>query len=343
MNTFLEAAGGGYTSRAPLWIMRQAGRHLPEYRALKERHSFWTLCSTPELACEVTLLPTLRYRLDAAILFQDIMTPLPSMGIGVDFRPGPVIAEPIRSRAQVDALRLPPSEEIAPFVPSAIRLVRAASEVPLIGFAGAPLTLAAYLIEGGGSKDFATFRSFLRSEPATAHALLDKLTTQTIAYLNSQAAAGAQALQLFDSWAGLHDAEAFAEFGAPYVTRVLEAVSGVPRIYFAVAAQHLDQLVARFPAEVIGVDWRRPLSRARRALGATTLQGNLDPAMLLAPRPVLRRAAEQVLAEGAAGPHIFNLGHGIIPTTDPAAVEFLVDVVRGYERRPMVAAEEVRA
>jgi len=332
MSLLLKAARGDYTSRAPMWIMRQAGRHLPEYRALKERHTFWTLCSTPELACEVTLQPTRRYPLDAAILFQDIMTPLPSMGVRLDFRPGPVIGEPIRSRAQVDALHLPHPDEIAPFVPAAIQLIRAATDLPLIGFAGAPLTLAAYLIEGSGSKDFATFRAFLRQQPAAAHALLHKLTAQTIAYLNGQVAAGAQAVQLFDSWAGLHDAETFAEFGAPYVARVLEAVSGVPRIYFAVASQHLDAQIARLPVDVVSVDWRRSLTDARRALGAKTLQGNLDPAMLLAPRDALRRAAERVLAAGAAGPHIFNLGHGIMPTTDPATVEFLVDLVHNYER-----------
>lgn len=343
MNVFLEAAAGGYTSRAPLWIMRQAGRHLPEYRALKERYAFWELCSTPDLACEVTLLPTLRYQLDAAILFQDIMTPLPSMGVGIDFKPGPVMAEPIRNQRQVRALRLPHAEEIAPFVTDAIKLIRSASQVPLIGFAGAPLTVAAYLIEGGGSKDFATFRSFLRREPALAHELLGKVTEQTIAYLKVQVQAGAQALQLFDSWAGLHDARAFAEFGAPYVTRVLEAVSGVPRIYFALAAQHLDEQVARFPAEVIGVDWRRGLRGARRELGRVTLQGNLDPALLLAPKPVLRREAERVLTEGEAGAHIFNLGHGIIPTTEPAAVEFLIDVLRGYERRRPAIVDAVGA
>lgn len=333
MSLFLEAARGGYTSRAPIWIMRQAGRHLPEYRALKERHSFLTLCTTPELASEVTLQPVRRYQLDAAILFQDIMTPLPSMGVRVDFRPGPVIETPIRSRAQVDALRLPHPDEIAPYVPAAIRLVRQATDVPLIGFAGAPLTVAAYLIEGSGSKDYATFRAFLRSEREAAHALLDKLTEQTIAYVRTQVAAGAQAVQLFDSWAGLHDAAAFAEFGAPYVTRVLEGIAGVPRIYFANAALHLHPQVARFPAEVVGVDWRYPLDGVRRELGAKTLQGNLDPALMLAPRQELKRAAEGVLAAGAGGPHIFNLGHGIMPGTDPGAVEFLIDVVHAFERR----------
>lgn len=344
MSLFLDALAGRATPRVPIWLMRQAGRYLPEYRAMKERYTFWQMVRTPELAAEVTLQPIRRFGMDAAILFQDIMTPLPSMGVRLDFRPGPVIEEPIRSRAQVDALRLPHPDEIAPFVPAAIRLIRAATDLPLIGFAGAPLTLAAYLIEGGGSKDFATFRAFLRQEPAAAHALLDKLTTQTIAYLDGQVAAGAQAVQLFDSWAGLHDATTFAEFGAPYVTRVLEAVTGAPRIYFAVAAQHLDRQIARLPADVVGVDWRRPLSAARHEFGARPLQGNLDPAMLLAPRTDLRRAAERVLAEGAAGPHLFNLGHGIMPTTDPAAVEFLIDVVRGYERRrPSPPAGEVTA
>ena len=276
--------------------------------------------------------PVRRYQPDAAILFQDIMTPLPSMGIDIDFKPGPVIARPIRSRADVDGLRLPHPDEIAPAVPAAIRLLRQELAVPLIGFAGTPLTVAAYLIQGGGSKDYATFRSFLRTEPEAAHALLDKLTEQTIAYLRLQTEAGAQAVQLFDSWAGLHNESAFAEFGAPYVRRVLEGVTGVPRIYFANDAQHLYPQAAELPAEVIGVDWRQSLDLVRRHVPGKALQGNLDPAELLAPQERLVDAANRVLRAGRGGAHIFNLGHGIFPTTDPGNVQRLVDTVRAFDR-----------
>ncbi|HET8986735.1 MAG TPA: uroporphyrinogen decarboxylase, partial [Trueperaceae bacterium] len=279
---FLDALAGNDTPRTPIWIMRQAGRFLPEYRALKERYSFWELCRTPELACRVTLQPLSRFDLDAAILFQDIMTPLPAMGVGIEFAPGPVIAAPVRSRADVDALRVPQHDEIAPFVGDTIRLIRAESRVPLIGFGGAPLTLATYLVEGGGSKDYALFRQFLRREPAAAHALLDKLTDVSVRYLRAQVEAGAQAIQLFDSWAGLHDEATYREFGKPYVERVFEALGelGVPRIYLAVDALHLYPAMASLPVEAVSVDWRLPLERVRAYFPGKTLQGNLDPAEL---------------------------------------------------------------
>src|SRR5690606_25972026 len=256
VSSFLRALRGENTPVAPIWIMRQAGRHLPEYRALKEKHAFWELARTPELAAEVTLQPIRRYGLDAAILFSDIMTPLPAMGLELDFRPGPVLTAPVRSRAAVDALRVPAAEEIAPFVADAIRLIRSETEAPLIGFGGAPLTLATYAVQGAGSKDYDVFRAFLKAEPEAAHALLDKLTAVSVRYLSEQVRAGAQAIQLFDSWAGLHDEATYRTFGLPYAARVLEALEpfGVPRIYIAVGASHLYSTFAELPIEALSVD-----------------------------------------------------------------------------------------
>ena len=338
MSLLLRVLAGENSVRAPIWLMRQAGRHLAEYRALKESFSFWTLVRTPELAIEVTLQPVRRYRLDAAILFSDIMTPLPAMGVELDFLPGPVIDQPIRSRAAVDALRVPDQEAIAPYVAESIRgLRRELADVPLIGFAGAPLTLASYLVEGSGSKEFATFRAFLHSEPAAAHALLERLTATTLAYLRMQVEAGAQAVQIFDSWVGLHDRCTFATFGAPYLRTLLDGLAdlAVPRIYLPLAAAHLRSEVVTLPCEALSLDWREPLSVWRGAAPGKVLQGNLDPALLLAPSAVVAEAAQRVLHEGLGGPHIFNLGHGLFPQTSPDAVQRLVDAVRSVDRHAL--------
>lgn len=334
MSLFLDAAWGKNTPRAPIWIMRQAGRYLPEYRAIKEKASFWEMCRTPELAAEITLQPVRRLGVDAAILFSDIMTPLPPMGVSIDFKPGPVFKEPLRSAKAVEALRVPEQDEIAPYVAEAIGLVRRESPVPLIGFGGAPLTLATYMIQGGGSKDFDEFRQFLRAEPGASHRLLEKLTEVSIRYLRMQVAAGAEAIQLFESWAGLHDAPMYAEFGSPYAASVLEALAdcGVPRLYIAVNALHLYGEIGRLPAEVISVDWRTPLGKVRPLLPGKTLQGNLDPAVLLAPRQVIKEQAEGVLHEGLGGAHIFNLGHGIMRQTPPENAHYLVEVVQAFDR-----------
>lgn len=335
MSLLLRALRGEDTPRAPIWIMRRAGRHLPEYRALKERHDFWTLARTPELTAEVTMQPVRRYGMDAAILFSDIMTPLPPMGLDLDFRPGPVLRAPVRDRAAVDALRVPTEDEVAPFVADAIGLLRGElGEVPLIGFGGAPLTLATYAIEGAGSKEYPHLRAFLRAQPATAHALLEKLTDVSIAYLRMQVKAGAQAIQLFDSWAGLHDAPTYAAFGAAYARRVLDGLAdlGVPRIYLALDGAHLEREVAALPCEALSVDWRRPLHVWRALAPEKALQGNLDPAALLGPTDALAVEATRVLDEGRGGAHVFNLGHGVFPTTSPDAVARLVDVVRAYDR-----------
>ncbi len=332
---FLRAAWGEDTDRAPIWIMRQAGRYLPEYRALKEKYTFLELAGTPELAAEVTLQPLRRFPLDASIVFADIMTPLESMGVKIDFSPGPVIENPVRDVAAVEALRVPEPEEITPFVMETIKILRRELKVPLIGFGGAPLTLATYLVQGSGSKEYEFLRQFLRAEPEAAHLLLDKLADLSIGYLKEQVKAGAQAIQLFDSWAGIHDAEMYHEFGAKYATKVLSALAdeGVPRIYIAVKASHLYDEIAKLPVEVVSVDWRVPLDQVRPQFPGKTLQGNLDPAVMLSNPEVITREATKTLKAGLGGPHIFNLGHGIFKYTPPEHVAHLIECVHSFERK----------
>jgi uroporphyrinogen decarboxylase len=317
--------------------MRQAGRYLPEYLAIKSRSSFWEMVRTPELAAEVTLQPLRRFALDAAILFSDIMTPLPAMGLEIQFNPGPVVARPLRTLAQIEALGLPEAREIAPFVEETIRLVRReleGREVAVIGFGGAPLTLATYLIQGAGTKDYEEFRAFLRYEPVAAHRLLEKLTELSIRYLKAQIQAGAQAIQLFDSWAGLHDSATYREFALPYNRALFQALEGlgVPRIYLAVGASHLYPVLSELPCEAVSVDWRLSLEQIRPHFPGRVLQGNLDPAVLLASPEVIAREARRVLRAGLGGPHLFNLGHGVIRTTPPEHVAHLVETVRQFNR-----------
>ncbi len=350
---FLRAAWGQDTPRAPIWVMRQAGRYLPEYREIKSKASFWEMCRTPELAAEITLQPIRRFGLpeqtglDAAIIFNDIMTPLPPMGVEIEFSPGPVIQKPLRSLKEIEALTVPSQAEIAPFLEAAIKLARHELEptgTPLIGFGGAPLTLATYLVQGSGSKDFEHFRVFLRTEPKAAHLLLEKLTELSIRYLKAQIEAGAQAVQLFDSWAGLHDQRTYREFALPYNRRVFEALSGLettspnglseaPRIYLAVGSSHLYPVIQELPCEVFSLDWRMELGQIRSFFPGRTLQGNLDPTVLLASLPVITEEAERVLQGGLGGPHIFNLGHGILRETPPEHLAHLIRVVRAFDRQ----------
>ena len=334
---FLRALAGENTRTAPIWIMRQAGRYLPEYMAVKSRSSFWEMVRTPELTAEVTLQPIRRFGLDAAIVFSDIMTPLPPMGVKIEFNPGPVIENPIRTKAQIDALEIPDAAEIAPFLERALRLIRSelhSSNTPLIGFGGAPLTLATYLIQGSGSKDYEEFRAFLRLEPAASHALLEKLTEVSIRYLRAQVLAGAQVIQLFDSWAGLHDERIYREFALPYNQKVLAALEDlkVPRIYLAIGCSHLYPVIAELQAEAFSLDWRLPLSSVRPFFGTRTLQGNLDSSVLLASKDIITLEARRVLHSGLGGAHVFNLGHGISRFTNPDHVTHLVEVVRGFDR-----------
>jgi uroporphyrinogen decarboxylase len=337
---FLAACKGLPVSHTPVWIMRQAGRYLPEYRKVREKADFVTLTRTPELAAEVTLQPLRRFDFDASIIFSDIMTPLQGMGVALDFKPGPVVDEPIRSRKQVDALRpLVPDQDV-PFVMESIRMVRSelSANVPLIGFAGSPFTLFCYLVAGKPSKEFSEPRSFLHAEPTTSVLLLDRLAEAMIVYLRAQAAAGAQALMLFESWGGLLGPQDYENYGMPPVRRIVEGLADldVPLIYFANQGGANLSIISDLNVDVVGLDWRVSIAEARKILGAgKAVQGNLDPAVLFAPKDTLCRRIDDVLADAGSGlGHIFNLGHGIWPETDPDAVARLVDYVHERTSSP---------
>ncbi|MFW5947635.1 MAG: uroporphyrinogen decarboxylase [Gemmatimonadota bacterium] len=318
----------------PVWIMRQAGRYLPEYRKIREDVDFLTLTKTPELAAEVTLQPIRRFGMDAAILFSDIMTPLEGMGLELDFAPGPVIGNPVRSAADVAALRVADPEESTPYVLETVRILsrELPDSAPLIGFAGAPFTTFCYAVQGSGSKTFADAKAFMYAEADATVALLEKIADTTARYLGAQAEAGARALMIFDSWAGLLGPEAYRRFALPAVQRITASLRehDVPLIYFPNQGATLLEDARDAGADVMGIDWRLPLSKARAILGPDwAVQGNLDPTALFAPRDELARQIDRVLAEAGREPgHIFNLGHGIERTTDPEAVKFLVDRVR---------------
>jgi len=321
------------TPRRPLWIMRQAGRYLPEYRELRKTHSFKDLCASSELATRVTLLPLQRYPLDAAIIFADIMSPLPALGIDFEFDPGPVVSNPIRDRAGVDALAPADPERIAPEVIAALQQTRAAlpEETALLGFCGAPWTLAAYLVEGWGAKDFPTLRAFAAAQPAALNALLGRLSDLMATYLINQGRAGADAVQVFDSWAGVLCLSDWERLIRPHLTSMLEAVgaAGIPRIVFLQNAPHLVDAYARLPAEVLAVDWRMNLGAIKaRYRDRLAVQGNIDPAILLGGAAPTRAAAQQLLQSVEPTGHIVNLGHGILPTTPLESVEALVKVVQ---------------
>jgi uroporphyrinogen decarboxylase len=316
--------------------MRQAGRYLPEYREVRKNVDFLTLCKTPELAAQVSLQPIERLGVDAAILFSDILVPAPAMGLKLDFNPGPVVDPPVRSADDVSRLVVPEIEAEVPFVYETIRILRRelAGRVPLIGFAAAPFTLAAYLVEGEGSRTFAHWKRMLYAAPEIAHALLEKTTQTTVRYLVAQVRAGAQAIQLFDTWAGLVSARDYEVFSLPYVKRVLEAVraEGAPTIYFALDAAHAAGSVATCGADVLGADWRSSLSNASRGFGGRfALQGNLDPCALLADVATVRTRTLAMLEDAAGLPaHIANLGHGILPETPVDNAIAFVETVKSF-------------
>jgi uroporphyrinogen decarboxylase len=334
MPAFLRACRGERVRPAPVWMMRQAGRYLPEYRKLRARHHFLDLCKTPELAAEVTLQPVRRFSVDAAILFSDILIPLEPMGVGLRFEPGPILERPIRTEQAIASLRPLDAEEPCGFVMEAIRMLRRELGVPLIGFCGAPFTLAAYLAEGGGRAK-ASFDSIVRmmyERPELAERLLAILSDAMAEYLGAQVRAGAQAAMIFDSWAGILGPEFYARFALPAVQRIIARLPAErgPVIYFVLGGAHLLEKIAESDADVIGIDWRTSLSGARMRLAGgrvTALQGNLDPRALYAPEETLRREVRRVLREGAGGGHVFNLGHGILPDTSLASAERLVDLV----------------
>ena len=318
--------------RTPVWFMRQAGRSLPEYRELRKRHDLFSVCRQPELCAEVTLQPVRAHNVDAAVMFADIMLPVIGMGVDVELveNVGPVIAEPVRTIADVERLRVPDPEEAVPFILEAVRLVRA--ELPpdkgLVGFAGGPFTVAGYLIEGKPTRDFVQTKRCMYGQPEVWHALMEKLAETFAAYLQAKVEAGADVIQLFDSWVGALSAADYEEFVAPYSARVLAAVD-VPTIHFGTGTTHLLRAMAAAGGDVIGLDWRIPIERGWEIVGADRgVQGNLDPALLLGPFERVAGAANRILdaVAGRRG-HIFNLGHGVLPDTDPADLARLVELV----------------
>jgi uroporphyrinogen decarboxylase len=329
----VRAAPREPVERTPVWFMRQAGRSLPEYRAIREQHSFWEVAHTPELCAEVTLQPVRRHGVDAAVMFADIMTPVLGMGLDVDLVEGvgPVVAEPVRTIADVERLRVPdPDEAFAPLL-DAIRIVRG-ELTPLqavVGFCGGPFTVAGYLVEGKPSREFATVKALMYSEPDLWRALMEKLTDCFAGYVAAQARAGANVVQLFDSWVGALSPADYEEFVAPWSARILAAVD-VPTIHFGTGASTLLPAMARAGGDVIGLDWRIALDEGWALVGDERgVQGNLDPAVLLGPWERVEAAARDVLARAGGRPgHIFNLGHGVLPRTDPDVVSRLAELVQ---------------
>jgi uroporphyrinogen decarboxylase len=331
------------TPRRPIWLMRQAGRYLPEYRATRAKAgSFMALCTNPDLACEVTLQPIDRFPLDAAILFSDILTIPHAMDVGLEFEAGegPKIARPVRSAADIDKLKIPdPGHELR-YVIDAVALIRRELDgrVPLIGFAGSPWTVGTYMVEGGGSKTFGHIKRMMYESPALLHRLLGVLVRCTIAYLNAQIAAGAQAVMLFDTWGGVLTPAQYEEFSLRYMQQVIEALTRdadgrrVPRIVFTKGGGAWLAKIAAIGCDAVGVDWTTDLKTARAAVGGrVALQGNLDPSALFAPPDTLRSETLRVLESYGEGPgHVFNLGHGITPDVDPQRVAVLVETVRNY-------------
>ena len=330
----VRAAFGRPGPRPPVWFMRQAGRSLPEYRQVRAGTSMLEACRTPDLITELTLQPVRRHGVDAAILFSDIVVPLAAVGVGVDIVSGvgPVVDKPIRTMSDLDRLRpLEPSE--VPYLSEAVSaLVSELGATPLIGFAGAPFTLASYLVEGGPSRDHALTKALMRGEPTLWHSLLARLATISATYLKVQVDAGAAVVQLFDSWAGALSAADYEQFVLPHSRAVLESLSGrgVPRIHFGVGTGELLALMRAAGADVVGVDWRVPLPEAVRRIGpGAVLQGNLDPALLLAEWPVVDAEVRRIVTEGHyADGHIFNLGHGVLPETDPDVLTRVVALVQ---------------
>ncbi|MCS6817350.1 MAG: uroporphyrinogen decarboxylase [Blastocatellia bacterium] len=336
---FLRACRREPTERTPIWLMRQAGRYLPSYRALRERYDFLTLCRTPELAAEITVQPVEQLDVDAAILFSDILVVPEAMGLTLRIEEGvgPHLEDPVRTAADVARLTVPDPREKLGYVLNAIRVTRERlrGRVPLIGFAGAPWTLFAYMVEGSGTGDFRRARVFVHEDPRTAHALLEKIARTVARFLLAQIEAGAHAVQLFDTWAGILDPDGFSEFSLAYVRQVIEAVKAaappsVPVLLFSRGTAAWSEALAETGADVLSVDWTCDLARVRWVVkDRVALQGNLDPIVLLASPEVVVREARKILARfGVGDGHIFNLGHGVLPETPVENVRRLVDTVK---------------
>jgi len=327
---FLRACRGEALSRVPVWMMRQAGRYLPEYREIRAKHSFLEVCKTPDLAVEVSLQPFRRLGVDAVIVFSDILIPAEAMGLALELGDaGPNLPNPVRSKTDVEKLKQFDPETSTGFLTEAIRRIAKSlgPEVPVLGFAAAPWTLACYMVEGKTKEGFATVKSFLYHEPKTFRDLLQRIAQATIPYLQAQIAAGAAAVQLFDTWCGELNVQDYSEFALPAVQEIIGGVSGAaPVIYYTKASQHLLPSVARSGADVLSVDWRVDLAELRKTLGAKiALQGNLDPAVLLGPREKIRGETLSTLASLSGRGHILNLGHGILQQTPVENAQLFVE------------------
>ncbi|MET0424491.1 MAG: uroporphyrinogen decarboxylase [Actinoplanes sp.] len=336
---FVRACRGLDVPHTPVWFMRQAGRSLPEYRKIREGIGMLESCRRPDLVTEITLQPVRRHNVDAAILFSDIVVPIAAAGVDLDIVPGtgPVVAEPIRTAEDLDRLRSITADDVS-FVAEAVRLLTGElGAIPLIGFAGAPFTLASYLIEGGPSRTYLKTKAMMYAEPELWHALLSRLADITLTFLRTQVDAGVSAVQLFDSWAGALSEADYRAYVLPHSSRVLAGLAdaGVPRIHFGVGTGVLLTAMGEAGADVVGVDWRTPLDQATRQIGPDrAVQGNLDPAMLFAGWETVEREARRVLAQGRATPgHVFNLGHGVMPETDPDMLTRLVELVHTASAR----------
>jgi uroporphyrinogen decarboxylase len=333
VGSFLQACRGEPVDHVPVWFMRQAGRSLPEYRALREGIPMLESCFRPDLVVEITMQPVRRYGVDAAIFFSDIVVPLKAIGVDLDIvaGTGPVVADPIRRREQLDQLRDLEPDDVATVIEAAKALVGELGGTPLIGFCGAPFTLASYLVEGGPSREHRRTKALMASDPELWHALAGRLAAIAGQFLRLQIEAGASAVQVFDSWAGALSAADYREFVAPHSRALFDAVADldVPRIHFGVGTGELLHDMGAVGADVVGVDWRVPLDEAARRVGpGKALQGNLDPALLFAPAEVVEARAAAIIEAGKSAPgHIFNLGHGVLPDTDPDALKRLVDFV----------------
>lgn len=338
-DTFLRACRGEPVDYTPVWIMRQAGRYLPEYQAVRAEVDFLTLCKTPELAAKVTIQPVERLGVDAAILFSDILIPVEAMGMHLEFndKKGPVLREPIRTKSALDRLIIPDTEDSMPFVLETIRILRKQLQVPLIGFSGAPFTLATYVIEGGSTKSFVNTKRMMFQNPGLFNAIMERLTLTVISYLTSQIRAGAQAVQIFDSWVGILSPDDYDEYVLPHIKKTISELKkeGVPIIYFVNECAGLLNSIKKTGADVIGIDWRIDLKDAIKRLGKKySVQGNLDPCALFLPKERIEDKVKDILWKGEfARGHIFNLGHGILPETPVENAVAMVEAVHKFGKR----------
>ncbi|MGM9924031.1 MAG: uroporphyrinogen decarboxylase [Bacillus sp. (in: firmicutes)] len=335
-DTFLKAAKGERTDYAPVWFMRQAGRSQPEYRKIKEKYSLFEITHQPELCAYVTRLPVEQYNVDAAVLYKDIMSPLPAIGVDVEIKSGigPVIDNPITCLGDVEKLGEITPEEDVPYVLDTIKLLTQEQlSVPLIGFSGAPFTLASYMIEGGPSKNYNKTKAFMYAEPKVWFALMDKLGDMVVTYVKAQIKAGASAIQIFDSWVGTLNVEDYRVFIKPIMNRIFSSLKeeNVPLIMHGVGASHLALEWHDLPLDVVGLDWRLPIEEARAMGISKAVQGNLDPAVLLAPWEVIEERAKAIIDQGMKQPgYIFNLGHGVFPEVNPDVLKRLTEFVHMY-------------